>query len=151
LSGGSTGTYDIDSAIDGVTELQVGSYVFMDVEYRRIGGRKGQEVYDDFRPSLTVLTTVVSAAHADRVTVDAGTKALDTTVPYRPQARGWEGIAYRPGGDEFGILTVEKGGKLPRLGDRVEFLVPHCDPTTNLYDRIYAMRGDKVEAVWPVV
>jgi D-serine deaminase-like pyridoxal phosphate-dependent protein len=150
LSGGSTGTYNIDSGIDGVTELQVGSYVFMDVDYRRIGGRNDPAVYDDFRPSLTVLTTVVSTSHPDRVTVDAGTKALDTTVPSRPQARGWKGVAYSPGGDEFGILTVEKGGRLPRLGERLEFLVPHCDPTTNLYDRLYALRGDKVEAVWPV-
>jgi 3-hydroxy-D-aspartate aldolase len=150
LSGGSTGTYNIDSAIPGVTELQVGSYVFMDVDYRRIGGRDQQSVYSDFRPSLTVLTTVVSATHADRVTVDAGTKALDTTVSSRAEAQGHQGLTYRPGGDEFGILTADKGAKLPRLADRLEFIVPHCDPTTNLYDRIYAMRGDRVEAIWPV-
>ncbi len=150
LSGGSTGTYNIDSAIRGVTELQVGSYVFMDVDYRRIGGRNEQAVYTDFRPSLTVLATVVSATHADRVTVDAGTKGLDTTVPWRAEAVGQPGLTYRVGGDEFGILTVEKGARLPRLGGRLEFIVPHCDPTTNLYDRIYAMRGDRVEAVWPV-
>jgi D-serine deaminase-like pyridoxal phosphate-dependent protein len=52
LSGGSTGTYNIDAAIDGMTELQVGSYVFMDVDYRRIGGAGGQAVYTDFQPSL---------------------------------------------------------------------------------------------------
>jgi 3-hydroxy-D-aspartate aldolase len=149
LSGGSTGTYNIDSAIRGITELQVGSYVFMDVDYRRIGGRSGA-VYDDFQPSLTVLTTVVSATHPDRVTVDAGTKALDTTVSMRGQAQNWPGVSYGPGGDEFGILTAAQGAKLPRLGDRLEFIVPHCDPTTNLYDRIYAMRGERVEAVWPI-
>ena len=83
LSGGSTGTYNIDSAIDGMTELQVGSYVFMDVDYRRIGGRDGNAIYTDFQPSLTVLATVVSATHADRVTIDAGTKAVDTTTTQR--------------------------------------------------------------------
>ncbi len=153
LSGGSTGTYNIDSALAqrGVTELQVGSYVFMDVDYRRIGGRNEQAVYADFRPSLTVLTTVVSATHADRVTVDAGTKALDTTVPWRAEAVGFPGVSYRPGGDEFGILVSEKDAKLPKLGERLEFIVPHCDPTTNLHDRIYAMRGERVEAVWPIM
>jgi D-serine deaminase-like pyridoxal phosphate-dependent protein len=151
LSGGSTGTYNIDSAVRGVTELQVGSYVFMDVDYRRIGGRNEQAVYTDFRPSLTVLTTVVSATHADRVTVDAGTKALDTTVPWRAEALNHPGLTYHPGGDEFGILTAQKGTRLPRLAERLEFIVPHCDPTTNLFDRIYAMRGDGVEAVWPLV
>ena len=53
-------------------------------------------------------------------------------------------------GDEFGAVTASGEVKLPRLGDRLEFLVPHCDPTVNLYDRIYAVRGERVEAVWPV-
>ncbi|MBI5759610.1 MAG: DSD1 family PLP-dependent enzyme [Planctomycetales bacterium] len=150
LSGGSTGTYNIDSKIRGVTELQVGSYVFMDLDYRRNGGKTSGENYSDFHHSLTVLATVVNATHADRVSVDAGTKALDTTTTYKPEAKSWPGLTYNRGGDEFGILTVEPGEKLPRIGDRLEFIVPHCDPTTNLYDRIYATRGEKVEAVWPI-
>jgi D-serine deaminase-like pyridoxal phosphate-dependent protein len=150
VSGGSTGTYNIDSTIPGVTELQVGSYVFMDVDYRRIGGKNGA-VYTDFKPSLTVLTTVVSATHGDRVSLDAGTKAFATDVPYKPEARDWPGLVYSRAGDEFGSLVAEGGGKLPRLGDRLQFIVPHCDPTVNLYDRMYAIRGDRVEAVWPIV
>jgi D-serine deaminase-like pyridoxal phosphate-dependent protein len=150
LSGGSTGTYNIDSGIDGVTELQVGSYIFMDVDYRRIGGRDGNEVYSDFKPSLAVLTTVVNATHADRVTVDAGTKAIDTTTPNRPLGKGQPGLVYARAGDEFGAVTLEGEGKLPALGERVEFIIPHCDPSVNLYDRLYACRGDKVEAIWPV-
>jgi D-serine deaminase-like pyridoxal phosphate-dependent protein len=151
LSGGSTGTYNIDSAIDGMTELQVGSYVFMDLDYRRIGGQGGAERYADFQHSLTVLATVVSAAHPDRVTVDAGTKALDTTTVQIPEPKGLPQVTYARSGDEFGALTVAAGGKLPALGERLEFIVPHCDPSVNLYDRIYACRGDKVEAIWPVV
>jgi D-serine deaminase-like pyridoxal phosphate-dependent protein len=87
VSGGSTGTYNIDSGLRGVTELQVGSYVFMDVDYRRIGGKSGA-VYTDFQPSLSVLATVVSTTHADRVTIDAGTKAIDTTTSHRPEVKG---------------------------------------------------------------
>lgn len=151
LSGGSTGTYNIDSTPGSVTELQVGSYVFMDVDYRRIGGQGNAAVYDDFQPSLTVLATVVSASHADRVTVDAGTKALDTTVPWRAEPVGRPGLSYRPAGDEFGTITAEAGARLPGLGERLELLVPHCDPTTNLFDRLYVMRQDRVEAVWPLV
>jgi 3-hydroxy-D-aspartate aldolase len=150
LSGGSTGTYNIDSAIDGMTELQVGSYVFMDVDYRRIGGSGGQAIYTDFQPSLTILTTVVNATHADRVTIDAGTKAVDTTTTNRPESKTVPGLAYTKAGDEFGALTSEGGGKLPALGDRLEFIVPHCDPSVNLYDRLYACRGEKVESIWPV-
>jgi D-serine deaminase-like pyridoxal phosphate-dependent protein len=97
-----------------------------------------------------VLTTVVSASHPDRVTIDAGTKAFATDVQDRPEARNWQGLTYRRAGDEFGTLTAAKGAKLPRVGDRLEFLVPHCDPTVNLYDRIYAMRGVQVEAIWAI-
>jgi 3-hydroxy-D-aspartate aldolase len=150
LSGGSTGTYNIDSAIAGVTELQVGSYVFMDVDYRRIGGKGGKTVYTDFRPSLTVLATVVSASHPDRVTIDAGSKAIDTTTTYKPEAKGWEGLDYGRGGDEFGILTASGRGSLPRIGDRLEFIVPHCDPTTNLYNLLYVIRGNDVVDIWPI-
>lgn len=150
LSGGSTGTYNIDSAIDGVTELQVGSYVFMDVDYRRIGGADGNAIYTDFQPSLTLLTTVVNATHADRVTVDAGTKAVDTTTTNRPEVKNTPGLIYTKAGDEFGALTTE-GGKLPTLGERLEFIVPHCDPSVNLFDRLYACRGEKVEAIWPIM
>ena len=149
LSGGSTGTYNIDSVIDGVTELQVGSYIFMDVDYRRIGGSDGQAIYSDFHASLTLLTTVVNATHVDRVTVDAGTKAVDTTTANLPQVKNWPGVVYTKAGDEFGALTAESG-KLPALGDRLEFIVPHCDPSVNLFDRLYACRGEKVEAIWPV-
>ncbi|MBX6311444.1 MAG: DSD1 family PLP-dependent enzyme [Isosphaeraceae bacterium] len=150
LSGGSTGTYNIDSTISGVTELQVGSYVFMDVGYRRIGSQDGSPTYTDFRPSLTVLTTVVSASHPDRVTVDAGIKAFSTDTSDAPEAKDWPGLTYRRFGDEFGLITAAPGARLPRLGDRLEFYVPHCDPTVNLYDRLYAMRGDRVEAIWPI-
>ena len=132
-------------------ELQVGSCVFMDVGYRAIGGKDSDGVYADFGPSLTVLTTVVSATLTDRVSVDAGTKSFATDSPALPAVKGREGLLYKFRGDEFGQLTAVDGAPLPRLGDRLEFYVPHCDPTVNLYDRIYATRGDRVEAVWPVV
>ena len=150
LSGGSTGTYNIDSAMAGMTELQAGSYVFMDLDYQSIGGRDGA-IYQDFQSSLTVLATVVSTGSNDRISVDAGTKALDTTTSHRPQAVGWPGLQYNRGGDEFGILKpTEPGAKLPKIGERIEFVVPHCDPTVALYERIYATRGDRVEEVWPI-
>jgi D-serine deaminase-like pyridoxal phosphate-dependent protein len=93
--------------------------------------------------------TVVSAAHEGRVTVDAGTKAVDTTTTHRPEPKNWPGLLYTRAGDEFGALSTE-GGKLPALGDRVEFIIPHCDPSVNLFDRLYACRGDKVESIWPI-
>jgi len=151
LSVGSTGTYDIDSATPGVTELQCGSYVFMDLDYRRIGGSAGQEHFNEFRMSLSVLTTVISANRPDRVTVDAGIKAFATDTPWKPEAKHQPKLGCTWVGDEFGVVTAEPGVPLPRLGERLEFYPPHCDPTVNLYDRLYAMRGELVEAIWPTV
>ncbi len=149
LSGSSTGTYNIDPSFDGITEMQVGSYVFMDVDYRRIGGQGGA-VYEDFQPALTVLATVVSKNHADRATTDAGLKAFATDRKFGPEVIGIEGVGYRFGGDEHGILELNSPSREIRLGDKVELLVPHCDPNVNLYDRMFCVRGDKVEQVWAV-
>ena len=140
VTGGSTGTWEIDTAVPELTELQAGSYVLMDLAYRREGL--------DFEHALTVLATVVSASHSGFVTVDAGTKAFATDRGYGPEAVDLPGSAYRWGGDEFGYVDRAEG--LPKLGERIEFIPPHCDPTANLYDRMYACRGDQVEAVWPL-
>jgi D-serine deaminase-like pyridoxal phosphate-dependent protein len=149
LSVGSTGTYDIDSEIPGVTELQCGSYLFMDLGYRCIGGANADR-FEDFRFSLTVLTTVISAEHRDRVTVDAGIKAFSTDTPLKPEAVHRPGLVLTWVGDEFGMVTATDGGELPRLGERLRFLVPHCDPTVNLYDRLYLMREQNVVDVWKI-
>jgi D-serine deaminase-like pyridoxal phosphate-dependent protein len=143
LTGGSTGTWAIDLEIAELTELQAGSYTLMDVAYRKIGGVP-------FAPAMTVLATVVSASHDSFVTVDAGYKSFATDRPFGPEARGLENVRWQWAGDEHGILHFEKGSRSLQPGDRVEFLVPHCDPTVNLYDRIVACRGEHIEAVWPI-
>ncbi len=142
LSGGSTGTWKIDTALPELTELQAGSFVLMDMAYRRAGL--------DFRQGITVLATVVSANHDSFVSVDAGTKSFSTDRGYGPEAANLPGSTYRWGGDEFGYVDVDNSAKRPRLGDKLEFIPPHCDPTVNLYSSIYACRGDQVEAVWPL-
>jgi len=149
VSGGSSGTFDIDSELDGLTELQSGSYCVMDLDYRRIGGKSGGD-YDAFEMALSVLTTVISVPSAEMAMVDAGLKAFSTDKPFVPEAIEWPGVEYSWAGDEHGRLTLKEPGRLPNLGDRIEFFPPHCDPTINLYDRVYAMRGDKVEAVWEI-
>jgi 3-hydroxy-D-aspartate aldolase len=137
LTGGSTGSWVVDLDLPNVTELQCGSYVMMDLAYRRIG--------IDFAHAMTILATVVSANHDSFVTVDAGVKAFATDRPFGPEPVHSD-AKYRWGGDEFGFLDTKLA-----LGDRVEFIAPHCDPTVNLYDRIYVCRGETVEAIWPVM
>ena len=149
LTGGSTGTYNIDSEIDGITELQPGSFVFMDIDYNRIGGKDG-DVYRDFKNSLTVLTTVVSKPSDQQAVVDGGLKAFSTDKPFTPEAKGIEGLVFTWGGDEHGKLNLAKASAPVNVGDRIEFVIPHCDPSVNLYDRIFGVRGDAVECIWPI-
>lgn len=149
MSGSSTGAYNIDSQLGGMTELQVGSYVFMDADYRGIGGQSGA-VYDDFRPSLTVLSTVISKNHADIATIDAGIKSFATDHDALPEVVGIEGATYSFNGDEHGRIHLEKAARDVRLGEQLELIISHCDPTVNLYERIYVCRDDQIVDVWPV-
>lgn len=149
VAGASTGTYDIDTELGGLTELQSGSYCVMDLDYRRIGGRSGAAL-TDFEMALTVVATVVSVPTTDRAMVDAGLKAFSTDKPFPPEAVERPGVEYGFAGDEHGRLAITDPSRPPRLGERIEFVPPHCDPTFNLYDRVYAVRGREVEAVWPI-
>jgi D-serine deaminase-like pyridoxal phosphate-dependent protein len=149
LTGGSTGTYNVDSEIDGITELQPGSYIFMDVDYGRIGGRDGP-LYRDFRNSLSVLTTVVSTPADEVAVVDGGYKAFSTDKPFTPEARYMPSLIFSWAGDEHGIIKMAGLPLSVKVGDRIEFIIPHCDPSVNLYDRIYCLRGENVEAVWSI-
>ncbi len=149
LTGGSTGTYNIDSDIEGISELQPGSFIFMDVDYNRIGG-KDSPVYQDFQNSLSVLTTVVSKPSDSLAIVDGGLKAFSTDKPFTPEVKGISGIGYRWGGDEHGKLDLTEASGPVNVGRRLEFIIPHCDPSVNLYDRIHCLRGDNVEAVWKI-
>jgi len=82
FSGGGTGTYNILHKVPGATDVQVGSYVFMDMQYLAIGNEQGHPVFDDFASSLTVLATVVNNRFPGRLTTDAGAKALTLNVPH---------------------------------------------------------------------
>ena len=150
FSGGGTGTYNIDHETPGLTDVQVGSYVFMDAQYLAIGGEEDAEVYSDFAPALTVLTTVLNAQYEGRATTDAGAKANTINRPW-PIIAGETGMSYTSGSDEFGTIRYEdNASRTYRVGDKLDLIVSHCDPVVNLYDQLYGVRGDRVEVVWPV-
>ena len=160
LSGGGTGTFDIDPELRVLSELQVGSYVFMDRQYNDVWTKPGDRV--PFETALFVHTTVISANRTGLVTTDAGLKAFATDDGVPVIARGAPsgaqqfvngapaGAAYFFFGDEQGgVIYSEDAGKLKR-GDQLACVVPHCDPTVNLYDHYHVVRGDVLEAIWPV-
>lgn len=150
FSGGGTGTYNIDHETSGLTDVQVGSYVFMDAQYLAIGGAEDPEVYTDFETALTVLTTVLNAQYAGRATTDAGAKANTINRPW-PVIAGETGMTYTAGSDEFGTIRYEaNASRVYAVGDKLDLIVSHCDPVVNLYDQLYGVRGDTVEVVWPI-
>ncbi len=79
----------------------------------------------------------------DFAVVDAGYKAFSTDRPFTPEPVDLDGVTYGWAGDEHGRLYFSAGARDLKVGDRVEFIPPHCDPTVNLYDCIYALRGDR--------
>ena len=137
-----------DVAFDGITEIQPGSFAFMDAEYAGIGGPDGAE-YRDFSQALTVIATVISRRPGVAI-VDTGYKAFATDRPFTPAPIDLPGVTYGWAGDEHGRLDLSASDVDLRTGDRVAFVPPHCDPTVNLYDVIHAVRGDQVEAIWPI-
>ncbi len=148
VTGAGTGTYDIDSEVACLTDLQVGSYIFMDQEYRLIGGREG-ELFDDFEVALHVATTAISQPLPGMVTVDGGYKAFasDTVEPLPldvPNGR------FRFAGDEHGVLVLGPGQQEPVLGSVQRFITPHCDPTVNLYDYYWICRDGQALEMWPI-
>ena len=148
FSGGGTGTYDIEPGLGLVNELQAGSYAFMDIEYRDIGSQR-TELFDDFDVSLFVLVTAISQPQSRLITVDAGFKSL-ASDKMAPEFRDVEGVVYHWGGDEHGIVQLSNPSKNIALGDKLEVLTPHCDPTVNLHDFYFPYRDGMVREVWPI-
>ena len=150
FSGGGTGTYDIMPEVKGFTDVQVGSYVFMDCQYMVIGGSKNEKVYDDFAPSLTIMTTIINSNYPGRLITDAGAKSLTLNQP-KAFVIDEPDFIYNAGSDEYGTATFEKSSKEYKVGDKLELIVPHCDPVVNLYDFMYGIRNDKVESILQIL
>uniref|UniRef100_UPI0035CA7083 DSD1 family PLP-dependent enzyme n=1 Tax=uncultured Sphingomonas sp. TaxID=158754 RepID=UPI0035CA7083 len=149
ITGGGTGTHRIDAELAFFTELQAGSYIFMDNEYLEcdlVGDGSGSP----FQISLFVDATVISANTPGRVTIDAGIKALATDAGIPAVAAGAPCEAcYQFMGDEHGALVLE-GDTLPALGERVTLVTSHCDPTVNLHAAFHVVSGDTLVALWPI-
>lgn len=149
VSGGGTGTIMVDVESGPFTELQPGSYPLLDAQYRR-----EQLTPDDvplFSPSLFVRGKVISSRQPDRVTINVGMKAVSTdggpallALPHDLRAE------YAFAGDEHGFLLIPEGAARPALGTAVELVPAHCDTTTNLHAAIHAVRGQELEAIWPI-
>jgi 3-hydroxy-D-aspartate aldolase len=149
VSGSGTGTHRIDLELGVFTELQAGSYVFMDKQY--LDCDVADAPAPPFETSLSVDARVVSANHAALVTIDAGFKSLSTDGGAAQVQRGAPVDAlFIFMGDEHAALISPDIGLQLRPGDAVSLTVPHCDPTVNLYDYYHVVRDETLMTMWPV-
>ena len=149
VTGSGTGTHHIDLELGLFTELQAGSYVFMDKQYLDCDLADGPA--PPFETSLSVDARVVSANHDALVTIDAGFKSLSTDGGAAQVQRGAppETMFVFMGDEHAALVSPDIGTRL-RPGDPVSLTVPHCDPTVNLYDHYHVVRGDTLMEIWPV-
>jgi D-serine deaminase-like pyridoxal phosphate-dependent protein len=140
VSSGGTGTYDISGRIAGMTEIQAGSYALMDTDYTGVGV--------PFEQAFSVLGTVVSRPARNRCVADCGHKAM-TKDHGHPTVKGLDGATVTALNDEHAVIAVPASCPLA-IGDRIQLIPSHTDPTVNLHDVFYAVEGDRVVDVWPI-
>jgi D-serine deaminase-like pyridoxal phosphate-dependent protein len=148
VGGGGTGTFALEASSGIYTEIQAGSYAFMDADYGRNLDEDGAPI-STFRNALFVYATVMSAAAPGVAVLDAGLKALSTdsgmpTVWQRPDVR------YVGASDEHGKLMFGPETEAPKLGEKLRLVPGHCDPTVDRYDWYVGVRAGRVECLWPV-
>ncbi len=148
VTGGGTGTAEFDMASGVYTEIQPGSYVFMDRHYGSCQWNGDLK----FEHSLFIISTIMSASRKDRVICDLGLKgvAVDSGMPLVISNEHRSSLNYAAANDEHGIIEVHGDNFRDRLGERLMLIPGHCDPTANLYSQYVGFRRNKVECLWDI-
>jgi D-serine deaminase-like pyridoxal phosphate-dependent protein len=143
VSCGGTGTYWITASQPGITEIQAGGGVFCDVHYLKDFAVKHPY-------ALTVMTTVTSRPTPNRIICDAGKKTMSSDASM-PEPLGLGKVRAARLSAEHATIELEEGSEIPRVGDRLEWVVGYSDTTVHLHEEIYATRKGRIEAVWPIL
>lgn len=148
ITGAGTGTFRLEASSGVYTELQAGSYAFMDADYAA-NQLDSSEPLGHFEHSLFILTTVMSVAGRDWIVVDSGLKSFSGESGM-PLVQGRNGLAVVGLSDEHSKVMVASGAARPKLGEKLLLIPGHCDPTINLHDHYVCVRNERVETVWPI-
>lgn len=151
ISGGGTGSHEIDAKSKLYTELQPGSYIYSDAEYDKVSIYESK--FNPYKPGLFIATSIISIINKKSFIVDAGLKALSTDSHLLPVPSGKFriGSKYNFMGDEHGKITLPNNCKIiPVLGETVFIQPAHCDPTVNLYNNCKVIKNNKVEEIWKI-
>ena len=139
---GGTSDFSIAATFPAITEVQAGSYLLMDTWYEQFAS--------EFKPTLTVLATVISKTPGKRVVADAGTKAINTENG-PPQVKGIPGLRTKALHVEHALLEIEDASVSLEVGDTIEIWVNDLEPTLSLHSCIYGVRNGEVEEVFKIV
>ena len=150
ITGSGTGTAEFDVAGGVFTEIQPGSYIFMDAHYGAnewVGSAMP-------RHSLFIAATIMSTAKDDLAVCDVGLKgvAIDSGLPLLKPGQD-DQLKFIRANDEHGVLKIIDNADSvarDRLGEQVLLIPGHCDPTANLYDQYVCIRNDRVEDIWDI-
>lgn len=147
ISAGATATYNITSEVQGVTEVQAGSYVFMDREYKSLEGM------DLFGCALTILTTIISRPNRDIAIIDVGLKSRGSNygVLIPPLVKDIKGVEVTRFSAEHGHLQITSPSKELEVGDKLELIPSNCGTTVNMYEKYIGIRDGRVEVIWPIL
>ena len=145
VSGGGTPDAPIAHEVPYVNEIRPGTYIYNDWTIHRLG------VCTPEQCALNVIVTVVSAPTADRVIIDGGSKTFtnDGAFPMG-HIREYPDAQITQMHEEHGFVDVSRCTRKPRIGERLTVIPNHACGTTNLHDRLYGLRGDRVEVVWEI-
>lgn len=147
VGGAGTGTFEYELQSGIYTEIQAGSYCFMDADYARNHGGHAA----GFQHALFILGTVMSQTRDGAAVVDVGLKAVATDSGL-PLVANREGVLFAGASDEHGTLRWDAGayGQAVSYGEKLRLIPGHCDPTVDRYDWYVGVRKGRVETVWPV-
>jgi D-serine deaminase-like pyridoxal phosphate-dependent protein len=141
ISGGGTGTYNITGLIPGINEIQAGSYLFMDSTYQKTGVA--------FEQALTIYVTIISQSSEENYILDAGIKGISIDNGL-PTVKGHPDWKIKTLHEEYAYLCVPGGTNQLKIGDKIELIPSHSCTTINLHDSYYALRNNRIEAVWEI-
>lgn len=146
VTGAGTGSYPFEGNSGVYTELQCGSYAFMDADYQQVRDESGAPI-SEFKNAFFLLTSVMSNAKPGQAVCDAGLKvqSVDSGLPV---IFGRDDVEYVACSDEHG--TIRDPGDVLRINEKLKLVPGHCDPTCNIHDWYVGVRRGSVECLWPV-
>lgn len=139
VSTGESWSYDVAADLPGVTEIEGGTYIVMEVPYAYMS---------EFTLAAKVMGTVVSRPSSHLAIGDVSVEAIGSPNGW-PSIEGTSDIRVRSMSLEATVL--ESDGPMPlQVGDRYTLLTHQQDVTMNRWDQYVGVRRGYVEAVFDV-